>query len=101
MERTRKEIVEACQNAHVFSCPVNTVEDLLKEEQLNQRGFWVDIDHPVAGKLTYPGRPALAADLPWLIRRPAPLLGEHNEEIYTVIGYTKGDISTLRQMSVI
>jgi crotonobetainyl-CoA:carnitine CoA-transferase CaiB-like acyl-CoA transferase len=101
MERTRKEIVEACQNAHVFSCPVNTVEDLLKEEQLNQRGFWVDIDHPVAGKLTYPGRPALAADLPWLIRRPAPLLGEHNEEIYTGIGYTKGDISTLRQMSVI
>jgi len=101
MERTRKEIVEACQKDHVFSCQVNTVEDLLKEDQMNQRGFWVDIDHPVVGKLTYPGRPALSTDLPWVIRRPAPLLGQHNEEIYTRIGYTKEDISRLRQMGII
>jgi crotonobetainyl-CoA:carnitine CoA-transferase CaiB-like acyl-CoA transferase len=101
MERTRKEIVEACQKDHVFSCQVNTVEDLLKEDQMNQRGFWIDIDHPVVGKLTYPGRPALSTDLPWVIRRPAPLLGQHNEEIYTRIGYTKEDISRLRQMGSI
>ena len=101
MERTRKEIVEACQKDHVFSCQVNTVEGLLKEDQMNQRGFWVDIDHPVVGKLTYPGRPALSTDLPWVIRRPAPLLGQHNEEIYTRIGYTKEDISRLRQMGII
>jgi crotonobetainyl-CoA:carnitine CoA-transferase CaiB-like acyl-CoA transferase len=101
MERTRKEIVEACQKDHVFSCQVNTVEDLLKEDQMNQRGFWVDIDHPVVGKLTYPGRPALSTDLPWVIRRPAPLLGQHNEEIYTRIGYTKEDISRLRQIGSI
>jgi len=101
MERTRREIVEACQAERVFSAPINTTEDLLNEPQLQERGFWVEIDHPVVGRLTYPGRPALSAELPWVIRRPAPLLGEHNEEVYTSLGYTKEDLVKLREGGII
>ena len=101
MERTKKEIVEACQKGHVLSCPVNTMEDLLDEDHLKARGFWVEIDHPVVGRMTYPGRPALSPELPWAIRRPAPLLGEYNEEIYTRLGYAKGDLVKLREGGVI
>jgi CoA:oxalate CoA-transferase len=55
------------------------VEDLLKDEHLAARRFFVDVEHPVAGRLTYPGVPyTLApAHLP-LTARPAPLLGQHN-----------------------
>jgi len=74
---------------------------LLNEPQLQERGFWVEIDHPVVGRLTYPGRPALSAELPWVIRRPAPLLGEHNEEVYTSLGYTKEDLVKLREGGII
>jgi crotonobetainyl-CoA:carnitine CoA-transferase CaiB-like acyl-CoA transferase len=81
MERDRREIVEVCQEHHVMSGPINTTEDLLNEPQFRERGFWVDVDHPVAGKVTYPGRPAQSSELPWQVRRPAPLLGQHNEEV--------------------
>ncbi|TET75998.1 MAG: CoA transferase [Dehalococcoidia bacterium] len=101
MERTRREIVEACQAERVFSAPINTTEDLLNEPQFQERGFWVEVDHPVVGKVTYPGRPALSAELPWMIRRPAPLLGEHNEEVYTPLGYAKEDLVKLREGGII
>ena len=101
MERTKKEIVEACQAGHVLCSPLNTTEDLLNEDHLKERGFWAEIDHPVVGKLTYPGRPALSDELPWSLRRPAPLLGEHNEQVYTELGYTKQYLSKLRETGVI
>lgn len=101
MECTRKEIVKVCQANRVLSAPINTTEDLLNEPQFKERGVWVEIDHPVVGKLTYPGRPALCSELPWVIRRPAPLLGEHNEEVYSQLGYAKGELVKLREGGVI
>lgn len=101
MERTKKEIVEACQKGRVLSAPVNTVENLLDEVQLKERGFWAEIDHPVVGKVTCPGRPALSSELPWAIRRQPPLLGQHNEEVYGRLGYSKEDLSKLRGIGVI
>lgn len=101
MERTRKEIVELCQKEHVFSAPINTTEDLLNEPQFKERGFWAEIDHPVVGRATYPGRPALSSELPWKLRRSAPLLGEHNVEIYAELGYSKEDLVKLREGRVI
>ncbi|UCG83403.1 MAG: CoA transferase [Dehalococcoidia bacterium] len=101
LERTRREIVEACQEGRVMSAPINTTEDLLRESQLQERDFWAEVDHPVVGRLTYPGRPVLCDELPWNIRRPAPLLGEHNEEVYTSLGYTKENLVKLREMGII
>ncbi len=101
MERTRKEVVEACQEGHVLCAPLNTSEDLLNEDHLKERGFWTEIDHPVVGKLTYTGRLARSEELPWVARRPAPLLGQHNEEILSELGYEKQDMVKLREMGVI
>ncbi|UCG83202.1 MAG: CoA transferase [Dehalococcoidia bacterium] len=101
MERTKKEIVEACQKGHVLSAAVNTTEDLLQEEQLRERGFWVDIDHPVVGTLTYPGSAIRSEDIRWEMKKPAPLLGQHNEEVYGHLGYTKEDMVKLREMGII
>lgn len=97
LERTRREVVEVCQEHHVMSAPINTTEDLLNEPQFKERGFWVDADHPVVGSLTYPGRPAQSSELPWEIRRTAPLLGEHNEEVYARLGYSADDLVKLRE----
>jgi len=101
MERTRREIVEACQQDRVISAPINTTEDLLKEPQFRERGFWTEASHPVVGKLTYPGRPALSTELQWEIKKTAPLLGEHNREVYASLGYTKEDMVKLREGGII
>lgn len=65
---------------HRIPCfPVNTVEDLLIDTHLEDREFFVSIDHPAAGPLKYPGVAYKLSNttLP-LTARPAPLLGEHN-----------------------
>ncbi|MBE0480495.1 MAG: CoA transferase [Dehalococcoidia bacterium] len=101
MERTRSEIVELCQKHRVFSAPINTTEDLLREPQFREREFWAEVEHPVVGKLTYPGRPALSSGLPWSLKSPAPTLGQHNSEVYSRLGYTKADLTKLREGGVI
>ena len=53
---------------------------MAKQEQLHSRNFFVDVTHPRAGKLTHLGPPYKLTEPWWKIRRPAPLLGEHNEE---------------------
>jgi len=100
-ERTKREIWEEAQNVQMLSAPIYTPEDLLKDTHYNERGFWVEIDHPAAGRVNYPGAPFKMMETPWQIRRPAPLLGQHNEEVLGKLGYTEEDLAKLRQQGVI
>jgi crotonobetainyl-CoA:carnitine CoA-transferase CaiB-like acyl-CoA transferase len=61
--------------------PFNTARDLRENEQYKARGYFVEVEHPVAGKYTYPGWPYRMTSSPPRIERPAPLLGQHNQEI--------------------
>jgi crotonobetainyl-CoA:carnitine CoA-transferase CaiB-like acyl-CoA transferase len=80
-DRTKREIMETCQSVKHFVVAINTPKDCITDPQLNERGFWFEVEHPVTGKQIYPGDPLHAENSPWRIRRPAPLLGEHHEEI--------------------
>jgi len=69
---------------------------------LAERGFFVEIDHPKAGKLKYPGAPCKFSSPLWQLKRPAPLLGQHNEEVFCQrLGYTRKELVKLRQAGVI
>lgn len=81
--------------------PVNTMETLAKSEHLAARGFFVKIDRPLVGELTYPGAPYDFQKSPWQLRRPAPLLGEHTAEVLTDLGYQPAEIVRLREAGVI
>jgi len=61
--------------------PFNTARDLRENEQYKARGYFIEVEHPVAGKYTYPGWPYRMTSSPPRIERPAPLLGQHNQEI--------------------
>lgn len=100
-ERTRKEIIEAYQEWRVPAAYVNTVEDLLDDDQYKARDFWIDIDHPEAGTLPYAAAPYKMSETPTQQER-APLLGEHNEEIYCgVLGMGKEELVRLRALDII
>ena len=101
LERTKYEIWYTAQESRVLSGPINTMEDLANDPNFNERNAFAEIDHPEAGRLKYPGRPFIMNESPWSIRRPAPLLGQHNEEVLTGIGYTKEDIVRLREQNAI
>ena len=96
LDRTKREIWETAQRSKVLSGPLNTMEELNGDHVFRERGAFEEIDHPVAGELTYPGRPFIMGATPWAIRRPAPTLGQHTDEILSEIGATAEEIEDLR-----
>lgn len=101
LEHTKKELWELGQSNRVISAPVNTVEDVLNDPEFNKRGAFALMDHREAGEVRIPGRPFIMGETPWDLRRPAPTLGQHNEEVLTNLGYSREDVVRLRQQGVI
>ena len=83
--------------------PVFNSEDVLGDPQLLARGFWEPVEHPELGAtLDYPGPFVRLSDAPCRIRRRAPLLGEHNEEIYRKeLGLSAEDLAILKEGGII
>ncbi|MGE3536078.1 MAG: CaiB/BaiF CoA transferase family protein [Candidatus Tectimicrobiota bacterium] len=76
---SKHDIARWGQEKRIPCFPVNTVEDLLHDPHLSARQFFVELEHPLAGRLTYPGVPYTLAATPLPLQaRPAPLLGQHN-----------------------
>ena len=101
MEHDKLDIYHAAQALGMTFAYVATLQDLLESEQLKARHFFVEIDHPRVGKLTYPGAPFKMSGTPWQAGC-APLLGEHNHEVYCQrLGLTKEELVRLREADVI
>jgi crotonobetainyl-CoA:carnitine CoA-transferase CaiB-like acyl-CoA transferase len=84
LTKTKAELHQGALKRRILLVPVTAQKDLVEDEQLNARGYWVEVEHPeLGGKLIYPGAFArvLGAD-PLKMGRRAPLIGEHNLEIY-------------------
>jgi formyl-CoA transferase len=63
--------------------PVNTAADLMVDEHLRARDFWVEVEDPATGRrATYPGLPMRFSLTPGRVRCRAPRLGQHNREVY-------------------
>ena len=81
---------------------IQSPEEILASDQFQDRDYFVEIDHPVAGPMTYPGAPFVMAGTPWKAQRPAPTLGQHNSELFGGrLGYSDADLARLRTMEVI
>ena len=103
MTKTKNELFQAALKMQYLLAPVNTIKDLTLNPQLASRDFWVDLDHPELNvRLTYPGAPFKSNRVSWRIDRRAPLVGEHNSEIYgQELGFTDREILALAQKGVI
>jgi crotonobetainyl-CoA:carnitine CoA-transferase CaiB-like acyl-CoA transferase len=98
---TKREVWAAAQEAHVLCAPLYTMEELFSDPVFRERGFFVEVERPYLGRVTMPGRPFLMSESPWRLRRPAPLLGEHTEEVLREIGYGPERIEALRRAGVV
>jgi len=102
LDRTKREIFEICEKNAIPFAPLFNMKDEVEDPHLKAREFFVTVDREEVGKLKYPGAPYKLYDAPWALKRPAPLLGEHNEEIYCKrLGYTKEDLTALKRAGVI
>jgi crotonobetainyl-CoA:carnitine CoA-transferase CaiB-like acyl-CoA transferase len=83
LERTKQEVLTELQAQEVYSGALNSFDDVIDNNpQMDFRKYFVDVDHPVAGKFRYLGSPMVTENKWWRIRRPPPLLGQHNDEVY-------------------
>ena len=102
LERTRREIFQQLQAYSVMCAPIMTVDEAFTDPQEVARDFFVEIDHPAAGRLLYPGAPFIMDETPWSVRRPAPLLGEHNEQVLCgELGLSKQELLALASQGII
>lgn len=101
-DKSVQEVYHAAQAKRVPFAPVSTMGDLFTSEHLKARGFFASIGHPEAGELQYPGAPYRFSASPWALRRPAPCLGQHNEEIYCGrLGVSPEELEELKNVGVV
>lgn len=90
------------QRRRLLVMPVNDVGHLVADEQLRERGLFAATQHPVAGALTDVGSPVLFDGERTPIPRAAPLLGEHNDEIFGgLLGLDQSALANLRSEGVL
>jgi crotonobetainyl-CoA:carnitine CoA-transferase CaiB-like acyl-CoA transferase len=103
MNHTKAELWEGAQERGIQLYPVFTPVDMLRFPQLTIREYWEEVEHPELGDtITYPGAFTKLAEGSCRIRRRAPLIGEHNEDIYIKeLGLSKEELVLLEQANAI
>jgi crotonobetainyl-CoA:carnitine CoA-transferase CaiB-like acyl-CoA transferase len=96
-------VAERLQQRGVPAGPVQDGRDLVENDgHLRDRGFYVDVEHPVAGRFLHEGVPVRLADTPGGVRTPAPLLGGDTDRVLIdELGYTEQRIHDLRAEGVL
>lgn len=81
---------------------INTLDAVVQHPQVAARHALADCEHPVAGRIKMVGPAVRMSDTPGAVRSPAPLLGEHTDEVLkTKLGLRDAEISELRRNKVI
>jgi len=103
LTKTKDEIFHRALKDELMLAPVLTSADLYQWEQLDSREFWVPVEHPeLEATLRYPGPFIKMSETPVTFRRRAPLIGEHNHEIYVEeLGYAPEELVLWRATGTI
>ena len=103
LRHTKEELLEGAltHNAQVY--PLNSTAEIAGNPQLAARQYWVELEHPELGvSITYPGPWAKTTEAPPRVTYRAPLIGEHNKDVYiNELGYTEEKLSELKRKGII
>jgi len=100
---TKEELYRRANREGVLLCPQSSCRDILENTQLQSRDFWVNVEHPeLETSIAYPGPFLKASSTPPVVRRRAPLIGEHNDEVYRYeLGLSEEEMGTMHLAGVI
>ena len=100
--RSAEELTIALQAAGVSAYPVQNCMDLHRDENLEEFGFWQWLDHKEMGSSPYEGLEHRMSRTPGSLRRAAPVLGQHSEEVLReILGMTDTEIEELKHEQVV
>jgi crotonobetainyl-CoA:carnitine CoA-transferase CaiB-like acyl-CoA transferase len=101
-QRTRHEVVTALNAASIAVSPVLDFGDIIQEPHFREREIVCEVEHSTAGTVTHYGVAPKFAKTPARVRSAAPVLGQHNAEIYgSWLGYDEATLAELAKEEVI
>ena len=100
--RTKSEVVRTLAPAGVPAAPVNNVEEMVADPQVQAREMFVELDHPIYGRVKTTGSPLKMSETPGRVRWLAPMPGEHNEDVFVeMLGHSRDDLERWRAEGII
>ena len=94
--------IKILRDNEVPSAPVNNLDSAFSEPPVAEREMIVEYEHPEAGKVRLPGNPIKFTDMGPAISTPAPMLGEHTDEILSsIFKLNKDEIKKLKDNNII
>jgi CoA:oxalate CoA-transferase len=101
-KKTRREWLELLGTANLPHSPANNIKEICEDPHIAYRNMLVEIDQPRVGKMRIVGSPIRLSETPGEVYAPAPLLGQHSEEILEkILGYQKEEIESLKEENAI
>lgn len=98
---TTEECLERLDRADILCAPVLSLDEALKQRQVEVNGMLVSFEHPVHGTVRTTGNPLHFSGVDRIALRPSPTLGEHSEEVLRELGLAPERIAALRAAAVI
>ncbi|MGV9362378.1 formyl-CoA transferase [Amycolatopsis sp. NPDC003731] len=99
-KHTKWEVMEKLNACNIPCGPILSTKELIEDETLAELGSVVEVPHPERGSFKTVGCPLKLSDSPVEIER-SPLLGEHNDEVLTELGYSEAELEKFRAAGVI
>jgi crotonobetainyl-CoA:carnitine CoA-transferase CaiB-like acyl-CoA transferase len=100
-ERPTSELFHQGQEWGLTLTALQSVGDVTESDHLVERGFFVEQEHPVAGHVKMPGPVPITPFLDRTPDRPAPLLGQHNAEVFADLGLDEAEIMALAGAGIV
>jgi len=101
-KRTKREWLELLGHENLPHSSINDMSEICEDPHIAYRKMLVEIDQPRVGKMRIVGSPIRLSETPGEVYAPAPLLGEHSEQILkNILGYTEAEIEQLKAENVI
>ncbi len=100
--REAREWIEELHQVGIPSGVINTIADVFNHPQAQERDLKIELEHPTAGVLSFPGYPYKFSETPAQARRPPPLLGEHTDEVLSeLLEYSPEEVQELHEQGAI
>ena len=101
-DKTVDEAIKILEQARVPCSRVNNIAEMVNDPQVAAREMLIGLEYPGIGQVPLPGVVIKMSGTPGAIERPAPVAGEHNEEVYSsLLGFTPEQLQQLKAEGVI
>ena len=100
--RTSQTWIESLQKVAVPCGPINTIEQVFDDLQVQHRGMKIEMEHPLSGRVTGVANPIKFSETPVEYKKAPPLLGEDtNEVLQEILGKSESEIQVLKEKKIV